>query len=105
MSLQRVKTVCVSESDHRQSSIATLSARRADGHEPLRGGRMKNRLRLAVAALTVAGLAIAAAGCGGGGGKSSNSSGGTTSNASVGQLASSQVLTMSWGAEPPSLDP
>lgn len=66
---------------------------------------MKNRLRLAVAALTVAGLAIAAAGCGGGGGKSSNSSGGTTSNASVGQLASSQVLTMSWGAEPPSLDP
>jgi oligopeptide transport system substrate-binding protein len=65
---------------------------------------MRNQLRLAVAALTVAALAIAAAGCGGGGSKSSSENGGTTT-ASVGKLASSQVLTMSWGAEPPSLDP
>src|SRR5216110_972841 len=44
-------------------------------------------------------FALAAVGCGGGGG----GGGGTTGGG--GGEAANQVLTISWGAEPPSLDP
>ncbi|HET8607425.1 MAG TPA: peptide ABC transporter substrate-binding protein [Gaiellaceae bacterium] len=67
---------------------------------------MRKQLRLAVAALATVALAVAAAGCGGSSNSSSNgSNGGATTSAAGGNLASSQVLDMSWGAEPPSLDP
>jgi ABC-type oligopeptide transport system substrate-binding subunit len=63
-------------------------------------------MRLVIAALATAALAFLAAGCGGGGGSSSSdTSGGNTTDTNVGTLASSQVLTISLGAEPPSLDP
>src|SRR5581483_1841434 len=64
---------------------------------------MKTKLRLAAVALATAVLAIAAAGCGGGGGE--ENAGGTTGTVASGDLAASQVLRMTWGAEPPSLDP
>jgi oligopeptide transport system substrate-binding protein len=65
---------------------------------------MKKTLRLTIAALAIAALAIFAAGCGG---NSSSSAGGdtATTGTSVGDLADTQVITMSVGAEPPSLDP
>ncbi len=50
-------------------------------------------------ALLAALAAFVVAGCGGGGGGSANNGSGG------GSLASSQVMTISWGAEPPSLDP
>ena len=50
-------------------------------------------------ALLVAVAALVAAGCGGGGAGGQKASGGG------GKPAPNQVLTMSWGAEPPSLDP
>jgi oligopeptide transport system substrate-binding protein len=65
-------------------------------------------MRLATAALVVAALAFVVAGCGGGGSdnSSSDTSGGTTkTDTNVGKLAANQVVTMSVGAEPPSLDP
>jgi oligopeptide transport system substrate-binding protein len=61
-------------------------------------------MRLVIAVLATAALAIVAAGCGGGGSSSSSSTGQST-DTTAGKLASSQVLTMSYGAEPPSLDP
>ena len=67
---------------------------------------MKKILRLTIAALVVAALAVAAAGCGGGGGSNnSNATGSTSTGEAGGGMAANQVLTMSWGAEPPSLDP
>ncbi len=67
---------------------------------------MQKKLRLAGIALAVTLVAIATAGCGGGGSDKGSAGGGTTSTAGgTGDLASSQVLTLSWGAEPPSLDP
>jgi oligopeptide transport system substrate-binding protein len=69
---------------------------------------MQKKLRLAAVALATAALAIAAAGCGGGGGGGNENAGGssaTTSGSSSGDLAANQVLNMTWGAEPPSLDP
>jgi ABC-type oligopeptide transport system substrate-binding subunit len=67
---------------------------------------MRKTLRLTIAALAVAALTVVVAGCGGGGG--SSDAGGDNTNATdtnVGNLAQNQVLTISWGAEPPSLDP
>jgi ABC-type oligopeptide transport system substrate-binding subunit len=55
--------------------------------------------RIVLSAFLVAAFALVAAGCGGGGSKS------TDNNAGGGGLAGSQVITMAWGAEPPSLDP
>jgi oligopeptide transport system substrate-binding protein len=67
---------------------------------------MQKKLRLAAVALATAALAIAAAGCGGGGGGGNETStGNTNTGAAGGDLAANQVLTMTWGAEPPSLDP
>jgi oligopeptide transport system substrate-binding protein len=67
---------------------------------------MKKTLRLTIAALAVAALAVFAAGCGG---KSSSSGAGvggsTNTDTTVGNLAQNQVVTMSVGSEPPSLDP
>ena len=69
---------------------------------------MKKILRLTIAALVVAALAVVAAGCGGGGGSNNNNTtaaGGTSTGEAGGGMAANQVMTMSWGAEPPSLDP
>jgi oligopeptide transport system substrate-binding protein len=60
---------------------------------------MRTRTPIALA-LLVAVAALVAAGCGGGSSSNSNSSG-----SGSGDLAANQTLTMSWGAEPPSLDP
>src|SRR3954451_2066360 len=62
--------------------------------------------RVALAAFVAAVLAVSVAGCGGGS-KSSDSSGSSanTTDTNVGTLADQQVVTMSVGAEPPSLDP
>jgi oligopeptide transport system substrate-binding protein len=62
---------------------------------------MKKTPKLALTALVAAALAVTAAGCGGSS-KSSDSSGTSTT---VGKLAADQTITMSVGAEPPSLDP
>ena len=59
----------------------------------------KKRLLLLVTGL-FGSLALAAAGCGGGGGGGSSSTGGGSTGA-----AANQVMTIGWGAEPPSLDP
>src|SRR4051795_837136 len=61
---------------------------------------MRTRSSIVLAALLVAVAALVAAGCGGGSSSSSSGSGGGS-----GDLAANQTLTMSWGAEPPSLDP
>ncbi len=53
-------------------------------------------------ALLVAVTALVAVGCGGG---SSSKGGAGGGGGGGGNLAANQVLTMSWGAEPPSLDP
>jgi ABC-type oligopeptide transport system substrate-binding subunit len=66
---------------------------------------MNKTSRLALTALVAGALAVTAAGCGG---SSSSDSSGTTAGATdtnVGTLAQEQVVTMSVGAEPPSLDP
>jgi len=55
-----------------------------------------------LAALT-AGLSLVAAGCGGGDDDEEAAGGETT--AAEGQPAAEQVVTINWGAEPPSLDP
>src|SRR3954464_8434373 len=60
---------------------------------------MRTRTPIALA-LLVAVAALVAAGCGGGSSSNSNSSG-----SGSGDLAANQTLTLSWGAEPPSLDP
>jgi oligopeptide transport system substrate-binding protein len=60
----------------------------------------RNKLLLLVTGLLGA-LALAAAGCGGG--EETGGGGGTTGGG--GGEAANQVLTMAWGAEPPSLDP
>src|SRR3954453_20303535 len=60
---------------------------------------MRTRTPIALA-LLVAVAALVAAGCGGG-----SSSNGNSSGSGSGDLAANQTLTMSWGAEPPSLDP
>jgi oligopeptide transport system substrate-binding protein len=54
---------------------------------------------LLLAALTL-GLALVAAGCGGG-----DDDEAAEETATQGQAAAEQVITMAWGAEPPSLDP
>jgi oligopeptide transport system substrate-binding protein len=64
--------------------------------------RMKRMSLLALLALAV----LLAAGCGGdddGGGDAAGT--GTTATDSEGGLAAEQVITVNWGAEPPSLDP
>lgn len=58
---------------------------------------MRLRVRLAIAAAVAVAVALVAAGCGG-----SSDEKGAAGN---GKQASSQVLKMAWGAEPPSLDP
>ena len=58
---------------------------------------MRLRIPLLLAAAGVVAAALVAAGCGGGGESKPASDGG--------KKAASQVLTMAWGAEPPSLDP
>jgi oligopeptide transport system substrate-binding protein len=65
---------------------------------------MNKTSRLALTALVAGALAVTAAGCGG---SSSSDSSGTTAatDTNVGTLAQEQVVTMSVGAEPPSLDP
>ena len=67
---------------------------------------MKRKLRLFIVALAVGALVLVIAGCGGGGDKS-GAGGGTTggTDTDVSKLADNQTLTISWGAEPPSLDP
>ena len=57
---------------------------------------MRLRVPLLLAAAVVAALAVVAAGCGGGS---------EQEGAIGGKKATSQVLKMAWGAEPPSLDP
>ena len=64
--------------------------------------RRRNAVSLSIAAL-VAGLALLAAGCGGGSGEGTGGS--DTSTAAQGGDAANQVVTVNWGAEPPSLDP
>jgi oligopeptide transport system substrate-binding protein len=66
---------------------------------------MKKTPKLALTAVVAAALAVTVAGCGGS--KSSDSSGTTanTTETTVGKLAADQTITMSVGAEPPSLDP
>jgi oligopeptide transport system substrate-binding protein len=59
---------------------------------------MRNRVTIVTLVLLAVVTALVAAGCGGGGESANASAGG-------GQLAANQVLTMSLGAEPPSLDP
>jgi oligopeptide transport system substrate-binding protein len=71
---------------------------------------MKRTVRFAAGALVAAALAVTAAGCGGSGSSNGssgggNASGGKATSSSSSGLASKQVLTMSLGAEPPSLDP
>jgi oligopeptide transport system substrate-binding protein len=66
---------------------------------------MQKTLRLPLALLATGALAVAVAGCGGGGSKSAGSTSAGTTDTTVGKLAQSQVVTMSVGAEPPSLDP
>jgi oligopeptide transport system substrate-binding protein len=56
-------------------------------------------------AVMLAGLALVAAGCGGGDEEGSGDTGATNTEQSGGDLAASQVVTVNWGAEPPSLDP
>jgi ABC-type oligopeptide transport system substrate-binding subunit len=58
---------------------------------------MRLRVPLLFAAAVVTAVAVVAAGCGGGG-ENEGAAGG-------GKKATSQVLRMAWGAEPPSLDP
>jgi oligopeptide transport system substrate-binding protein len=53
----------------------------------------------------VASLAVVAAGCGGSDGSSSGGNQNTQTQASGGNLAADQTVTVNWGAEPPSLDP
>jgi oligopeptide transport system substrate-binding protein len=53
----------------------------------------------------VASLAVVAAGCGGSDGSSSGGDQNTQTQASGGNLAADQTVTVNWGAEPPSLDP
>jgi oligopeptide transport system substrate-binding protein len=60
--------------------------------------------RFALVAL-VASLAVVAAGCGGSDGSSSGGNQNTQTQASGGNLAADQTVTVNWGAEPPSLDP
>jgi oligopeptide transport system substrate-binding protein len=60
---------------------------------------MHKRTPIVALVLLVAVAALVAAGCGSGGESGQKASGGG------GKLASNQLLTMSWGAEPPSLDP
>ena len=67
---------------------------------------MRSKLRFFIVALAVGALVFAVAGCGGSDDESG--AGGGTTNATetgVGDLSDNQVLTISWGAEPPSLDP
>src|SRR4051812_6535763 len=65
---------------------------------------MKSRNAWFCAAALVAALSLVAAGCGGGG-DDNESSGATTAAAGSSDLAAKQVITVNWGAEPPSLDP
>jgi oligopeptide transport system substrate-binding protein len=65
-----------------------------------KGRRMKTkRAWLSLAAL-VAGLSLLAAGCGGG-----DDDEAAQETAAAGEKAANQVITVNWGAEPPSLDP
>jgi oligopeptide transport system substrate-binding protein len=75
---------------------------RAFGQVTVEVEHVRRRMKFSLAALAVAALAAVAAGCGGGGG---GSAGGGNTDTNVGNLADNQVLTISWGAEPPSLDP
>jgi oligopeptide transport system substrate-binding protein len=61
---------------------------------------VKRKTRLHLYSALVAAALSAAAGCGGGGDE-----GGGPSGTSDGSPASEQVMTIGWGAEPPSLDP
>jgi oligopeptide transport system substrate-binding protein len=66
---------------------------------------MRRRSTLAIGAVALA-LTLLAAACGGGGSSSSgNGNGNGQEKAAAGNLASSQVITVNWGTEPPSLDP
>ena len=64
----------------------------------------RNRLLLLVAAL-VAILALGAAGCGGDDEEEGGEGAAQTGEATEGEPAAQQEITIGWGAEPPSLDP
>ncbi|HEX3255858.1 MAG TPA: peptide ABC transporter substrate-binding protein [Gaiellaceae bacterium] len=64
---------------------------------------MKTNSRLVFLLLVITAAVVSAAGCGGSSG--GGSAGQSGSSAATGAKAADQVLTIAWGAEPPSLDP